>query len=55
MAAWGVYAVGELLHGRRVGITLVAVWAVLPHAVILTMAYTEPLMTAFAAWALSRR
>ncbi|MEV6945837.1 hypothetical protein AB0N07_28365 [Streptomyces sp. NPDC051172] len=52
VAAWGVYGVGELLHSRRVGIILVALWALLPHAIILTMAYTEPLMTAFAAWAL---
>ncbi|MFF4801269.1 hypothetical protein ACFY1U_23225 [Streptomyces sp. NPDC001351] len=52
VAAWGVYAVGELLHGRRIGILLVALWALLPHAIILTMAYTEPLMTAFAAWGL---
>ncbi|MGW1744312.1 hypothetical protein ACWCRD_01580 [Streptomyces sp. NPDC002092] len=51
-AAWGVYAVGELLHGRRIGILLVALWALLPHAIILTMAYTEPVMTACAAWAL---
>ncbi|MFJ9710985.1 hypothetical protein [Streptomyces sp. NPDC101234] len=52
VAAWGVYAVGELLHGRRVGILLVALWALTPHAIILTMAYTEPLMIAFAAWSL---
>ncbi|MER6372434.1 hypothetical protein FNV65_45420 [Streptomyces sp. S1A1-8] len=52
VAAWGVYAVGELLHGRRVGLALAALWALLPHAVVLTMAYTESLMTAFAAWAL---
>ncbi len=52
VAAWGVYAIGELLHGRRVGIILVVLWALLPHAIILTMAYTEPLMTAFAAWSL---
>ncbi|MFJ9150814.1 hypothetical protein ACIRP7_22700 [Streptomyces sp. NPDC102270] len=52
VAAWGVYAVGELLHGRRAGILLVALWALLPHAIILTMAYTEPLMTACAAWSL---
>ncbi|MFD4550109.1 hypothetical protein [Streptomyces sp. NPDC058466] len=52
VAAWGVYAVGELLYGRRVGVALVALWAVLPHAVILTAAYTEPVMMAFGAWAL---
>src|ERR1043165_6492924 len=27
IAAWGVYAVGELLHTRRVGIILVVLWA----------------------------
>lgn len=52
VAAWGVYAVGELLHGRKVGLALAALWALLPHAVVLTMAYTESLMTAFAAWSL---
>ncbi|MEU5630499.1 hypothetical protein ACH47C_03105 [Streptomyces rishiriensis] len=52
VAAWGVYAVGELLHTRRVGIILVALWALLPHAILLTMAYAEPLMTAFSAWSL---
>lgn len=52
VAATGIYAVGELLHGRRLAIALVALWAVLPQAVVATMAYTESLMTAFAAWAL---
>ncbi|MFF8929496.1 hypothetical protein ACF1AO_19725 [Streptomyces longwoodensis] len=52
MAAWGVYAVGELLHGRRVGMILVALWSLLPHAIVLTMAYAESLMTAFAAWSI---
>ncbi|MET7680611.1 hypothetical protein [Streptomyces sp. NPDC005423] len=51
-AAWGVFAVGDLLYGRRVGTALAVLWAVLPHAVVLTVAYTEPVMTAFAAWAL---
>ncbi|RLV01643.1 hypothetical protein CTZ27_13730 [Streptomyces griseocarneus] len=51
-AAWGVYAVGELLHGRRVATLLVVVWGLLPHAIVQSMAYTEPLMTALAAWAL---
>ncbi|PZG94873.1 hypothetical protein C1I97_27365 [Streptomyces sp. NTH33] len=52
VAAAGLYAVGELLYGRRPALALVALWAVLPQAVVVTMAYTEPLMTAFAAWAL---
>ncbi|MFI9238887.1 hypothetical protein [Streptomyces sp. NPDC053079] len=51
-AAWGVYAVGERLHGRRVGTLLVLLWGLLPHAIVQTMAYTESLMTALAAWAL---
>ncbi|KUL34694.1 hypothetical protein ADL22_30165 [Streptomyces sp. NRRL F-4489] len=51
-AAWGIYAVGERLHGRRAGIWLVVLWAVLPHAVIESLAYTEALMTALAAWSL---
>ncbi|MFG2194944.1 hypothetical protein [Streptomyces sp. NPDC048639] len=51
-AAWGIYAVGERLAGRRAGVLLVVLWGVLPHAIVQSMAYTESLMTAFAAWAL---
>ncbi|MFB7636034.1 hypothetical protein ACFC0M_34530 [Streptomyces sp. NPDC056149] len=51
-AAWGIFAVGERLHGRRTGVLLVALWALLPHAVVESMAYTEPLLTALAAWSL---
>ncbi|MFF3216352.1 mannosyltransferase family protein [Streptomyces sp. NPDC002886] len=51
-AAAGVYRVGEHLLGARAGVLLVALWAALPHALMLTLAYTEPLLTAFAAWAL---
>ncbi|MCK7625460.1 hypothetical protein MUU72_20555 [Streptomyces sp. RS10V-4] len=51
-AAWGIFAVGERLHGRRTGIWLVVLWAVLPHAVIESLAYTEALLTALAAWSL---
>ncbi|MEU4891992.1 hypothetical protein AB0B12_23590 [Streptomyces sp. NPDC044780] len=52
LAAWGIYAIGERLHGRRVGTLLVALWGLLPHAVIESMAYTESLLTALAAWSL---
>ncbi|MEU2775605.1 hypothetical protein ABZ646_22365 [Streptomyces sp. NPDC007162] len=52
VAAAGVYAVGTRLHGRAVGTTLVLLWALLPHSVVLSMAYTEPVLTAFAAWSL---
>ncbi|MER5201752.1 hypothetical protein [Streptomyces sp. NPDC002825] len=51
-AAWGVFLVGERLRGRRTATVLVLLWGLLPHSVVLTMAYTEPVMTAFAAWAL---
>ncbi|MBB4893913.1 hypothetical protein FHS39_002947 [Streptomyces olivoverticillatus] len=51
-AAWGIYAVGERLHGRRVATLLVLLWGLLPHAIVQTMAYTESLMTALAAWSL---
>ncbi|MEU6488483.1 hypothetical protein [Streptomyces sp. NPDC046887] len=51
-AAWGVYAVGERLWGAGTARVLVLLWGLLPHSVVLTMAYTEPLLTAFAAWAL---
>ncbi|MCQ8192796.1 hypothetical protein [Streptomyces rugosispiralis] len=52
LAAWGIHAVGELLYGRRVALTLVALWGLLPHAVIESMGYTESLLTALAAWSL---
>ncbi|MDF9814618.1 hypothetical protein [Streptomyces sp. SPB162] len=52
LAVWGIYAIGEHLHGRRAGIALVLLWGLLPHSVVLTMAYTESLLTACAAWAL---
>ncbi|WP_190121379.1 mannosyltransferase family protein [Streptomyces inusitatus] len=51
-AAWGVYAIGERLYGRRTATALVLLWGLLPHSVVLSMAYTEPLLTAFAAWSL---
>ncbi|MBO0513382.1 hypothetical protein J0695_16465 [Streptomyces beijiangensis] len=51
-AACGIYAVGERLYGRRAATLLVLLWGLLPHAVVLSMAYTEPVLTAFAAWSL---
>ncbi|MFI2200231.1 glycosyltransferase family 39 protein [Streptomyces sp. NPDC020192] len=52
IAAYGIYAIGHHLYGQEVATALVALWAVLPHAVVLGLAYTEPLFTACAAWAL---
>ncbi|WP_367139836.1 MULTISPECIES: hypothetical protein [Streptomyces] len=55
-AAWGIYALGERLYGqlygRRAATLLVVLWGLLPHAIVQSMAYTEPLMTALAVWAL---
>lgn len=51
-AAWGIYAVVERLHGRRTATVLVLLWGLLPHSIVLSMAYTEPVLTAFAAWSL---
>ncbi|MCQ4081662.1 glycosyltransferase family 39 protein [Streptomyces sp. RB6PN25] len=52
LSAWAIYLIGARLYGHRVGIALVLLYALLPSAVIQTMAYTEPVMTAFAAWSL---
>ncbi|MEU9604693.1 glycosyltransferase family 39 protein [Streptomyces sp. NPDC048057] len=51
-AAWGVHAVGERLHGRRVGTLLAVLWGAFPVAVVQWMGYTESLFTALAAWSL---
>ncbi|WNO73333.1 MULTISPECIES: glycosyltransferase family 39 protein [unclassified Streptomyces] len=51
-AAWGIYAVVERLHGRRTATVTVVLWGLLPHSIVLSMAYTEPVLTAFAAWSL---
>ncbi len=52
IAACGIHAIGARLYGRAVGTALVLLWALLPHSVVLSMAYTEPVLTAFAAWSL---
>jgi hypothetical protein len=51
-AAVGVHRIGELLHGRAVATLLVVLWGLLPHSVVLSMAYTEPVLTALGAWSL---
>ncbi|MFJ9821409.1 hypothetical protein ACIRU3_40410 [Streptomyces sp. NPDC101151] len=52
VAAYGLYVLGHHLHGRAVATALVGLWAVLPHAVELTIAYTESLFAALAVWSL---
>ncbi|MFS0693977.1 hypothetical protein [Streptomyces nitrosporeus] len=51
-AAWGIFAVGARLYGRRAGVVLAALWGVYPTAFVQSMAYTETLFTALAAWSL---
>nr|WP_234320381.1 hypothetical protein [Streptomyces sp. SBT349] len=51
-AAWGLFAIGDLLHGRRAGILLALLWAAVPVGIVQSMAYTESLFTALAAWSL---
>ncbi|MEU1772013.1 glycosyltransferase family 39 protein [Streptomyces sp. NPDC019922] len=52
LAAWGIFAVGARLHGPRTGIVLAALWGAYPTAFVQSMAYTETLFTALAAWSL---
>ncbi|MGJ5749229.1 glycosyltransferase family 39 protein [Streptomyces puniciscabiei] len=52
VAAYGVYVIGHTLYGRGVATALVALWAVMPHSVELTIAYTESLFAALAVWSL---
>ncbi|WP_432145522.1 hypothetical protein [Streptomyces sp. bgisy084] len=49
-AAWALYATGERLHGPRAGVALAALWAALPVGIVQSMAYSEALFTALAAW-----
>ncbi|MEU9425135.1 mannosyltransferase family protein [Streptomyces sp. NPDC048342] len=51
-AAWGIFAVTDVVYGRRVGVCAVLLWAVLPVGIVQSMAYSESLFTALAAWSL---
>ncbi|MCW7942970.1 membrane protein [Streptomyces hygroscopicus] len=51
-AAWGIFAVADRVYGPRVGVGAVLLWAVLPVGIVQSMAYSESLFTALAAWAL---
>ncbi|GAA2230158.1 MULTISPECIES: glycosyltransferase family 39 protein [Kitasatospora] len=51
-AAWGIFAVAARLYGRRTGVIAAALWGVTPYAVVESMAYSELVFTAFAAWAM---
>ncbi|MFI9244556.1 glycosyltransferase family 39 protein [Streptomyces sp. NPDC053086] len=51
-AAAGIFAVAERVYGSRVGVCAVLLWAVLPVGIVQSMAYSESLFTALAAWSL---
>ena len=51
VAAWGIYAVGARVHGERAGVVLAVLWAAVPVGIVTSMAYSEALFTALAAWA----
>ncbi|WP_055599735.1 mannosyltransferase family protein [Streptomyces aureus] len=51
-AAWGMFRCGEQAFGTRAGVLLAVLWGVYPTAFVQSMAYTETLFTAFAAWSL---
>ncbi|OKI09829.1 hypothetical protein A6A06_04115 [Streptomyces sp. CB02923] len=52
LAAWGIFAVGERLHGARTGTVLAVLWGATPVAAVQWMGYTESLFTALVAWSL---
>lgn len=52
-AAWGLTTLGLKLTGdARISLLLVAVWAVAPSSIVLSMLYAEALFCALAVWAL---
>jgi Gpi18-like mannosyltransferase len=52
-AAWGLTRLGMALTGdRRLSLLMVAVWAVAPGSIVLSMLYSEALFCALAIWAL---
>ncbi|MFJ2648547.1 hypothetical protein ACIO1C_17650 [Streptomyces sp. NPDC087420] len=51
-AAWGIFAVAAHCYGRGTGVVLVGLWAALPVGIVQSMAYSESLFVALAAWAL---
>lgn len=52
LAAWGIYRCVERTVDVRTAVITVVLWGSLPVASIQTMAYTESLFTALAAWSL---
>lgn len=51
--AWGLVILGlKLTADPRVGLLMVAIWAVAPGSAVLSMVYAEALFCALAVWAL---
>ncbi|MEV7073425.1 mannosyltransferase family protein [Streptomyces sp. NPDC093990] len=51
-AAWGIFAVADHVYGRRAGVCAALLYAVVPVGIVQSMAYSESLFTALAAWSL---
>jgi hypothetical protein len=51
-AAGGIHAVTARVYGGRAALCAVLLWAVLPVGIVQSMAYSESLFTALAAWSL---
>lgn len=52
LAGWGVFAIADYLYDRKSALLAVVLWAALPVAIVSSMAYSESLFTALAAWSL---
>lgn len=52
VAAWGIFATAAELYGRRTGVIAAVLWGVTPYALVESLAYSELMFTAFAAWAM---
>ncbi|GLF99292.1 glycosyltransferase family 39 protein [Streptomyces yaizuensis] len=51
-AAWGIFLLVTEVAGERTALFTVGLWAALPVGIVQSMAYSEALFTALAAWAL---
>jgi hypothetical protein len=51
-AVLGIRAIAARLYGARAGVIAAVLWGVLPYAVVESASYSEPVFTAFAAWAI---
>ncbi|MEV7117782.1 hypothetical protein [Kitasatospora griseola] len=52
VAAAGIFAVVAHVYRPRIALIAVVLWGALPHGAVESMAYSEPVFTAWAAWSL---